>query len=49
MWSYGAEAPGSHLVVLGIILVLAALFMQRGLVGMFEDVWTRLRTRRTAA
>ena len=45
----GAEAPGSHLVVLGIILVLAALFMQRGLVGMFEDVWTRLRSCRTAA
>ena len=45
----GAEAPGSHLVVLGIVLVLAALFMQRGLAGMFEDVWTRLQARRVTA
>ncbi len=34
----GAYAPGSNLVVLGAVLVLAALFFKRGLVGAFQSL-----------
>ena len=45
----GAQVPGSNLIVLGTILVLAALFMRRGLVGAIDDVWSRLSRRRAGA
>jgi branched-chain amino acid transport system permease protein len=45
----GDAAPGSHLVVLGVILVIAARFMRRGLVGMIEAAWVTLQRRRAAA
>lgn len=35
-------APGSHLIVLGALLVLAALFFKQGVVGAAEAVWARL-------
>ena len=41
----GAEAPGSHLIALGVILVLASLFMRRGLMGMIETIWARVQAR----
>jgi branched-chain amino acid transport system permease protein len=44
----GAFAPGSHLIVLGTALVLAALFLKRGLVGAIEDGWARIRRWRAA-
>lgn len=37
--------PGLNLVVLGAMMVLAALFMKRGLVGVFSD-WARSRAAR---
>jgi branched-chain amino acid transport system permease protein len=45
----GALAPGSHLIALGTILVLAALFMRRGLVGAIHDLWSRVSSWRAAA
>jgi branched-chain amino acid transport system permease protein len=36
--SVSAEVPGAHLIVLGATLILAALFMKRGLVGAGEDL-----------
>ena len=42
---FGTEVPGSNLIVLGSILVLASLFLKRGLVGAVEDAWTLLRWR----
>ena len=36
--------PGINLVILGLLMVLAALFMKRGLVG----VWTEMRRTRAA-
>ncbi len=35
--------PGSHLIVLGVVLVAAALFMKRGIVGAARSLWSRLR------
>lgn len=34
----GAFAPGSNLVVLGAVLILASLFFKRGLVGAFQSL-----------
>lgn len=34
-------APGSHLIVLGALLVLAALFFKQGLIGAAEVLWAR--------
>jgi branched-chain amino acid transport system permease protein len=45
----GALAPGTHLIVLGSVLVLAALFLKRGIVGAIEDILARVRRRRAAA
>jgi branched-chain amino acid transport system permease protein len=42
---FGTEVPGSNLIVLGSILVLASLFLTRGLVGAVADAWTLLRWR----
>jgi branched-chain amino acid transport system permease protein len=38
-----AEIPGAHLIVLGAVLIVAALFLKRGLVGAGEDLfaWSR--------
>jgi len=33
--------PGLNLAVLGLLMVLAALFMKRGIVGAFEDARKR--------
>ncbi len=41
--SISAEIPGAHLIVLGAILVLAPLFMKRGLVGAAEDLYALAR------
>lgn len=35
--------PGMSLAVLGLLMVLAALFMKRGVMGAFEDLLKRLR------
>jgi branched-chain amino acid transport system permease protein len=40
----GGLWPGAHLIVLGLIMVLAALFMKRGIVGALTAGWRR-RTR----
>jgi branched-chain amino acid transport system permease protein len=37
----GSALPGAHLIVVGIVLVVAALFMRRGLVGMIIGVRAR--------
>lgn len=39
----GASIPGANLLVLGIILVLCALFMKRGIVGTARALWDRAR------
>lgn len=44
----GAYAPGSNLVVLGAVLIFAALFFKRGLMGALEDLaacWNRRANR----
>jgi branched-chain amino acid transport system permease protein len=38
-----AYAPGAHLIVLGTVLVLAALFLRRGIVGALRDGAAALR------
>lgn len=35
--------PGTHLIVLAIIMILAALFMKRGIMGAVDDLLRRLR------
>jgi branched-chain amino acid transport system permease protein len=35
--------PGMNLAILGLLMVLAALFMKRGVVGAIEDLLARLR------
>jgi len=45
-WLRGAFAdalPGMSLAILGLCMVLAALFMKRGIVGALQSVWRRLR------
>lgn len=39
----GASVPGANLIVLGLILVLCALFMKRGIVGTALILWERAR------
>jgi len=41
----GGLWPGTHLIVLGIVLVAAALFMKRGIVGAGRSLQSRLRGR----
>ena len=43
----GGEIPGGHLIVLGIILVSAALFLKRGIVGTVLAAYSRAARRRT--
>jgi branched-chain amino acid transport system permease protein len=45
-WLRGAfsdSLPGMSLAILGLLMVLAALFMKRGVVGAFEDLIKRMR------
>jgi len=42
----GGAIPGGHLIVLGIILVCAALFLKRGIVGEFTGAVRRIRNRK---
>jgi branched-chain amino acid transport system permease protein len=44
--SLGGMVPGTHLIVLGAVLILCSLFMKRGLVGAAEALWQRLRRRK---
>jgi branched-chain amino acid transport system permease protein len=37
----GASVPGGNLLVLGVILVLCALFLKRGIVGTAMTLWDR--------
>jgi branched-chain amino acid transport system permease protein len=43
--SLGGGLPGMHLVVLGIAMLLAALFMRHGVAGAFDKLRTRWRQR----
>lgn len=45
----GGGMPGMHLAILGGLMLLAALFMRRGLVGLLETGWHRWRSRRGRA
>ena len=40
---FADSLPGMSLAILGLLMVLAALFMKRGMVGAFEDLLKRLR------
>jgi branched-chain amino acid transport system permease protein len=44
--AFGGADPGVHLVLLGIVMLLAALFMRRGLVGTADGLWQRWKHRR---
>jgi branched-chain amino acid transport system permease protein len=37
----GGGLPGMHLAILGALMLLAALFMRRGITGMLETAWHR--------
>ncbi len=39
----GGVFPGSNLVVLGIILILTALYLRKGIAGAAEGIYTRIR------
>ncbi len=41
----GGLTPGLHLILLGLVLVLAALFLKRGIVGAVTTAMRRLRSR----
>ena len=43
--SLGGEGPGLHLIVLGVVMLLAALFMRRGLAGAIDSLLHRYRRR----
>ena len=40
---FANSLPGMNLAILGLLMVLAALFMKRGVVGAIEDLLARLR------
>lgn len=42
----GGGLPGLHLVVLGFVMLLAALFMRHGIAGAIERSWRRWRSAR---
>ncbi len=44
-----AFRPGTHLIVLAVIMILAPIFMRRGIVGAVEDGLRRLRRPREGA
>jgi branched-chain amino acid transport system permease protein len=43
----GGAVPGLHLIVLGFVMLLAALFMRRGVAGAAAALWQRWRRGRT--
>jgi branched-chain amino acid transport system permease protein len=45
--SLGGAGPGVHLILLGVVMLLAALFMRRGIAGAIESVRERLRHARS--
>jgi branched-chain amino acid transport system permease protein len=44
--SLGGDIPGGHLIVLGAVMVIAALFLKRGIVGALVAAGRRFRGRR---
>ena len=40
------QLPGMSLAILGLLMVLAALFMKRGIVGALTDLWVFLRKKK---
>jgi len=51
-WLRGAFAdslPGVSLAILGALMVLAALFMKRGVVGLIQDTWRAWRAKRSGS
>ena len=42
----GGGLPGRHLVILGFLMLLAALFMRKGLVHAIETAWKRWQARK---
>ena len=42
----GGLIPGGHLIVLGIVLVCASLFLKRGIVGAFMGIMHRIHNRK---
>ena len=45
---FGGMLPGANLIVLSLCLILASLFMRRGIVGAIEELIERVRRRRQA-
>ena len=43
---FADSLPGMSLAILGLLMVLAALFMKRGVVGALEDLVKRIRRSR---
>jgi branched-chain amino acid transport system permease protein len=41
--SLGGAGPGVHLILLGVVMLLAALFMRRGIAGAIDALWHRWR------
>ncbi|HEX9275380.1 MAG TPA: branched-chain amino acid ABC transporter permease [Casimicrobiaceae bacterium] len=41
----GGAGAGLHLILLGLVMVLAALFMRRGIAGALDALWQRWRRR----
>ncbi|HEY2966957.1 MAG TPA: branched-chain amino acid ABC transporter permease [Casimicrobiaceae bacterium] len=42
----GGGLPGMHLAILGGLMLLAVLFMRRGVTGVLESVWHRWRSKK---
>ena len=45
----GGGLPGMHLAILGGLMLLAALFMRRGITGVLETAWHRWRSRKAGS
>ena len=41
----GSAVPGANLIVLGMLLMMTALFLKRGVMGALEVAWHRVRAR----
>ena len=44
---FADSLPGASMAILGALMVLAALFMKRGVVGLLQDAWRAWRHRRS--